>query len=456
MPLVPRSVAMSFRCVLQSTALARLAPARAAATVCVFTTVLLTAWDVVRTTSSLDAQSAFQQDCDLALIKDGASRVVTWRDTWRWWHGPWIGQVPFWRPLTSYMFWLQIRCFGTDSFHGYAAVSALLVLLSAGVIYDFARQLTGSWKAALLAVYWYAGYRPGRIGSIFPSARGPAVVVATYWKDQPDIVVVICLLVSLTMAMRRRLWASLAFVSLAVCFKESGWLGFVLVPLLMVCVSGVRWLRGLSPELIATSAFVIGALLALRYLSGPDVFGGFRMGTNRWWYIRYVHATAGYWPCLAWNCLPAAIGSLGLAVSIWMPCSLLTRMVVLLAGLAMAAGTQAARLDIPIAYAVAQLFELVGTFSLQTVLLGGLWLLLASLLLLWAWRQATCLALLSFVAALPYVAATQCGEHVLLLCYTFHAVIAALTIEALLSNIVRLARYRPSQNVLTANREPCV
>src|SRR4051794_28703835 len=40
-------------------------------------------------------------DLDTTLIHGGYLRALHFPETLRWWTGPWIGQVPFYRPLTS-------------------------------------------------------------------------------------------------------------------------------------------------------------------------------------------------------------------------------------------------------------------------------------------------------------------------------------------------------------------
>ncbi|MCX6376720.1 MAG: hypothetical protein NTU88_11930, partial [Armatimonadetes bacterium] len=44
-------------------------------------------------------------DVDWTCLNLGLHRIHGFGDTGRWWTGMWCGEVPFWRPLTSYVFW---------------------------------------------------------------------------------------------------------------------------------------------------------------------------------------------------------------------------------------------------------------------------------------------------------------------------------------------------------------
>src|SRR5262249_45043011 len=53
-------------------------------------------------------------DLDVMLLRGGLFKARHFRDTLSWWTGTWVGQVPFYRPLTSYLFWAEWKAFGDE------------------------------------------------------------------------------------------------------------------------------------------------------------------------------------------------------------------------------------------------------------------------------------------------------------------------------------------------------
>jgi len=66
-----------------------------------------------------------------------------------WWQGPWIQQTsPYYRPLSSMVFWAEYLAFGWN-FQGHVVVSWLLHATICGLLYWFA--LAALWRAGAAA-----------------------------------------------------------------------------------------------------------------------------------------------------------------------------------------------------------------------------------------------------------------------------------------------------------------
>ena len=78
-------------------------------------------------------------DIDTMLIHGGVVAAPSLRDTLRWWHGTWAGQVPFFRPLSSYAFWLDWKLFGSRE-PRYLLLSIVLHLIA---VWQFVRMSSG-------------------------------------------------------------------------------------------------------------------------------------------------------------------------------------------------------------------------------------------------------------------------------------------------------------------------
>ncbi len=70
-------------------------------------------------------------DIDTWLIHGGVVAAPSFKDTLCWWHGTWAGQVVFYRPISSYAFWIDWKLFGSHEAR-YGILSVLLHLLAVG------------------------------------------------------------------------------------------------------------------------------------------------------------------------------------------------------------------------------------------------------------------------------------------------------------------------------------
>jgi hypothetical protein len=253
-------------------------------------------------------------DIDTALIRDGLLHAPRWIDTLRWWTGPWVGQVPFYRPLTSYLFWFEWRAFGDreplyvlPTLVGHAAAGVVFAVLvgQMALRYRVPRPSAAEIIAALAFAGFFVEYR-----------RNVVTAVATQWKNQPDSLAAACVFAALLCYLQARRGSRLALAAAAAlylaacCFKE------IAIPLPLVCaaleVESFRRLPGRRAlgrvvGMAGAGAFFLG----VRWLAIGGL--GYTYGSNRAWVRRTAEeALAPFGPTLhsgAW---------LGLALAGWL------------------------------------------------------------------------------------------------------------------------------------------
>jgi hypothetical protein len=179
-------------------------------------------------------------DIDTRLIHTGFLQAHTWRDTLRWWTGTWVGQVPFYRPLTSYLFYTQWRLWG-DYEHRYHFVAVVTHLIA-----------VVAYSCLTLALMRHFRVPYPRFGALFAGivfAHGLSLLpdqisivseVFGAWKNQPDSLALLFFSLTLIAYIRLREGASgrLARVMPTVWYilscltKEAGVLQPLLLPLL--------------------------------------------------------------------------------------------------------------------------------------------------------------------------------------------------------------------------------
>lgn len=369
-------------------------------------------------------------DPDYRYIFQFASEVTRFRDSFKWWTERWINFTVHWRPLSSQVFWLQYKCIGPDNLERWiwvnlvsnAAVVALLVLL--------VREVTGKVWYGVLAAVLFGGWRPVSI-EYLPLWAGwtPASLALTMPKDQPELFLTACVLLGMILAARRRWVGALLCIAAAVCFKESGWMGF---PLLLVAVAMKDGLVGLRriPWWAWVTAVALGTgLLVLRWVSLPGHFMGMATTANIAWVSRGLIAAQGPWVMAM---LPPYVGPGVLATSllalvvlrdrirsIWLP-------VLVLAAIAVAGALTAV---------VAETSLATGLLMLLGPNMHGQFAMAAFAWLAFAWALATdsdlrlwgaCAVVAVLIATIPWMSATQAGHHTLYMQYAFQAVLVAL------------------------------
>jgi hypothetical protein len=233
------------------------------------------------------APPSWTSDLDTALIHDGLLQAPRFGDTFRWWTGPWVGEVPFYRPLTSYVFWAEWRAFGDrESLYGIptAAAHVLAALLFTALVYALARRLRLRWPAlaGIAGALGFLGY-----GSSYRQITTAAVWLR--WKNQPDALAAAACFAALLFYLRaqegsRRSLPAAAVAYLAGCsFKEIA----VPLPFLCLLLEAPAWRPRPSPPALrrllvlgaAALAFLAARAAALR---GP----GYTYGSNTVWLSR--------------------------------------------------------------------------------------------------------------------------------------------------------------------------
>lgn len=248
----------------------------------VLVTALLLPRDLLVEGNSARVQRFFRkQDCDSALILQGVEATDSVGDTLRWWTGVWCGQVPFWRPLSSMLFWAEWRLFGYDFRWWYLASAALAVVLAALVL-GALEPLLGSDGAAATVLVSFAGFT--RLNSL----EAPMGPVLAAWKHQVDLQCGIWLFAALWLAVRGRPLLSLVPIVLAAASKETGFIGFLLVPVVL------WWWRSRGHDVPSLRSFCLAAVpiaLTLGVYHWVAVGPGLRMGPNVYWFVK----AAAFW-----------------------------------------------------------------------------------------------------------------------------------------------------------------
>lgn len=250
-------------------------------------------------------------DLDTILIQGGIGAAPEWRDTLRWWTGTWVGQVPFFRPLTSYVFWFEARAFGDrePSYTFCALIAhALATAAFAWCALQVARRFGVGWcaLAAGAAVWlWLDGW------PIFFHREATCAAVYGLWKNQPDSLAAAfaCLAIGLWCLKRTR-WALLAFLG-ALGFKEAA----IFVPIAVLAIVMVEGERRRAWPWVATTV----VYLAYRALALGSALG-YTYGSNESWPYRFLVSAFGplgenvalsRWPVLVLSGLSLAALGIG-------------------------------------------------------------------------------------------------------------------------------------------------
>lgn len=406
--------------------------------------VLVGGWDVVSPWTSLSvpqriALSHMESSIDPDLCQwllPGLAMKTSFAQTLTWWHGTWAGQVPFWRPLTSYALWAEYRVFTPDRFDRWAWVSAISHLAFTGMLFLFVRRFTRSTVIAALAALIFAGspslspipwFNKLLIRCWLPLLAfdhvPPAFEALSSWKNQPEAWAGALTLAAMILALSRRWVGCLICTGLSICFKESGWLAFPLIGLALWADGGLRTI----PRWAAVSGIVMAvALLCARAASSWPVFYGYHFGSNGHWAVRYINAAGGsyvnYLSTLT-TALPALLGTF-----LFLLIHYARRMPNLVAiGAALCAALVFSELT-AIYYGqsldVGATMLLTWQIGLHAAVLSLIWLLaVAALWKHYSRRKVIGIALMGAVAALPIAAAAQVQVHVMYLSYAFDSIL---------------------------------
>jgi len=231
-----------------------------------------------------------RDDGDVHLIIGGLEKAPRLMDTLRWWTGTWAGQVPFYRPLTSYVFWLEWNAFGGQGrLYNLAAFGAHLLasLAFTAFVYRLAEthRVRYPTVAALGAVFLWVGFLSGH--------RSDVVHRILMWKNQPDSLAAACCFFSLLSCLSTPprggggdragvLWY------LAACgFKEVA----VPLPLVLLALPGGALRKSEGRRRAAVFFGAAALFLVVRWLALRQV--GYQYGSNTAWGERTLAHLAG-------------------------------------------------------------------------------------------------------------------------------------------------------------------
>ncbi|MDR3708316.1 MAG: hypothetical protein P4L33_08440 [Capsulimonadaceae bacterium] len=137
----------------------------------------------------------------------------------------------YWRPLTEITYWTQWDLYGFH-FERYGAVSVILYYLCTIALGWTIWSMSRRFDITLLTLFLFAGFRPF-FNLLYPTFDTPTSIPALSvmnWKDQPDLWTDIFVFLSIGFAFQKHWTFSLISAIVAVCFKETGWFAFMLIP----------------------------------------------------------------------------------------------------------------------------------------------------------------------------------------------------------------------------------
>jgi hypothetical protein len=375
---------------------------------------------------------------DIPPIMHSISQKRTFVQTFNWYHTSWLPKsdgVPFWRPITMQIFWVEARILTADRFDRWLWVSICANCACLALIYFFVVSLSGRRDLALATVALYGiTVSLGRLDQIV-QLPGSAWVSATQWKNQEDLFVDIFILGSMIAVARGRWSLALICAVLSICCKETGWTTFVLDLIVAIYTKRVATI----PRTVWAATFVsIVTLICLRASAGHQVLRGFHMWANVNWLTRYTGATAG----LIGTVLKAYPAALALSLAPW-ALVLTVRRFNLYAGLAATIGVilaasavSAMQLRCGLVIGTVALLD-PATNRLAAAVCCSVWLAMVRLLVEdRSLRPVAAVAILcSLVYAMPYAAASQVYPHALHLAYGFQALFGATLLIAACTRI---------------------
>jgi len=223
------------------------------------------------------------KDIDWSYLNRGLDQIHGFRDTGRWWTGTWCGVVPFWRPLTSYVFWVERLLWPKEFLLPRQIILVVLHLVFVAMAGYLTWRLTGRRWLAVLSIWLFAGFRPFPITSFF----GYNFAVYDLLLDPKNITDPlngIAIIASLIFLVNGRWLAALALAMVSVGFKETGFMTWPMALLIMAWKPGAKRhiLNALKRRWLPVSAWTAG-FLGLAVVHCLAVGFGYRMGTNAAW-----------------------------------------------------------------------------------------------------------------------------------------------------------------------------
>ena len=244
----------------------------------------------------LDAPTrSLHKDIDWGLLNGGLAQIHDFHDTGRWWTSTWCGQVPFWRPLTSYALWAEWLLWPKEYLLPRQIVLVFMHLCFTGLAAALLWKLTKRPWLVLLGIYLFAGLRPYQMGG--PQAFIlPVNDLLTDPKNIPDTLVGLAVVGSLLLLANRRWLGALALAAVSVGFKENG---FTVWPLAVLVLGwmhrervfardGFRFVFASIRRNRAPIAMYVAAFLLLLFVHYMTVGLGYRQGANSFWSWRVM------------------------------------------------------------------------------------------------------------------------------------------------------------------------
>jgi len=240
------------------------------------------------------APSWLRGDLDTQLIHDGLMQAPEFADTFRWWAGTWVGQVPFYRPLTSCLFWIEWKLFG-DREYLYLIPTVVAHVAATVLFATFAYRLAERWRVprpwlvAIVAGWSFTGFG-------LPYRDGIVWAVVSLWKNQPDAFASICCFLALIAYLGTRPrahtwpWAAAAWYLAACCFKEIA----IGLPLVCGMLDPGNRSSGERPRVSRQAVFMAGAgtlFLLVRFTAIRGI--GYTYGSNDRWLERTLLEALG-------------------------------------------------------------------------------------------------------------------------------------------------------------------
>jgi hypothetical protein len=300
-------------------------------------------------------------DPDEPCLAAGMRSTRSFSDTAKRWSGSWIaGAVaPYYRPLTSYVFWAEYIAFGEHGFAGFKAVMLALHLCVLALAVLFLNDLLGAYTSAAACALWGVG-ATGWLGLMTPW------YALQHWKDTPEMLVALPYLGCLWCVLRysrteHKAWAAgaIAVMVMALLFKEMAYslplttiavlwrekmaekhMSLIVATLVLAAVffglrtfflSGLgmtygdvginqlyayRWIRALAGDygLMAVKSGGIGILAII----GIATIIGYRMKTNRDWLFALLMVTLLFLPLTAWQVTAHATYLVSIFTAVWL------------------------------------------------------------------------------------------------------------------------------------------
>lgn len=355
---------------------------------------------------------------DWGYLNRGLDRVHSFRDTARWWTGTWCGEVPFWRPLTSYVFWAMRLLWPPEYMLPRQIVSVALHLCFTAMAGVFLWKLTRRRWLTLVAVWLFAGLRFPPVSPFFGHIASVGDVLADP-KNFPDPLVGVCILASLLCIMSGRWIAGVIAAAVSVGVKE---IGFTTWPLAVIALAwihrdqvfaagGVRYaVKSIRRNWFSVAVWLLalGLLILVRYRA---VGFGYNCGTNGAWFWRalaYFGGPVGAELVTRDFSPPLAAGLLFTVATGFRKASLLTKLFAVLVALTLVSLFDAHLQHTPWDVAAARLFIYRPNPPMIGICL--FWLLVAREARR-DWRTVVLGGVMCFVAAAPSFVVTQALDH---------------------------------------------